>query len=93
MKSGNDEPSEETSDKILAIIQSDTRTTARHMANVLGLSSRAVEMQLAKLSRLEGSNGLAPRKVATGRREGIDGDSDWRDYPENCPDNYPENPG
>jgi len=47
----SEETSEETSDKILAIIRSDTKTTARHIAGVLGLSSRAVEMQLAKLKQ------------------------------------------
>jgi len=33
----SEETSEETSDKILAIIRSDTKTTARHIAGVLGL--------------------------------------------------------
>jgi ATP-dependent DNA helicase RecG len=58
----SEEPSEETSDKILAIIQSDTKTTARHMANVLGLSSRAVEMQLAKLKQDGRLKRVGPKK-------------------------------
>ena len=54
--------SEETSDKILAIIRFDMKTTARHMANVLGLSSRAVEMQLAKLKQDGRLKRVGPKK-------------------------------
>ncbi|MFA6411731.1 MAG: FaeA/PapI family transcriptional regulator [Syntrophales bacterium] len=55
-------PSEETSDKILAIIRSDMKATARHMAEMLGLSSRAVEMQLAKLKQDGKLKRVGPKK-------------------------------
>ena len=55
-------PSEKTSDKILAIIGLDMKTTARHMVNVLGLSSRAVEMQLAKLKHDGRLKRVGPKK-------------------------------
>jgi predicted HTH transcriptional regulator len=55
-------PSEETSDKILAIIRLDMKTSARHMANILGLSSRAVEMQLAKLKQDGRLKRIGPKK-------------------------------
>jgi len=55
-------PSEETSDKILAIIRSDTKTTARQIAGKLGLSSRAVEMQLAKRKQAGRLKRIGPKK-------------------------------
>ena len=58
----SEKTSEETSDKILAIIRFDMKTTARHMANVLGLSSRAVEMQLAKLKQDGRLKRVGPKK-------------------------------
>jgi ATP-dependent DNA helicase RecG len=69
----SEETSEETSDKILAIIRSDMKTTARHIAGVLGLSSRAIEMQLAKLKQ----NGRLKRVGAKkGGHWEVNGDGD-----------------
>jgi predicted HTH transcriptional regulator len=58
----SEETSEETSDKILAIIGSDMKATARHIAGMLGLSSRAVEMQLAKLKQDGRLKRVGPKK-------------------------------
>jgi len=43
--------SEETSAKIIAAIKADNVITARKIADILGISPRAVEMQIAKLKR------------------------------------------
>ena len=58
----SEKTSEETSDKILAIIRLDMRTMARHRPNVLGLSSGAVEMQLAKLKQDGRLKRVGPKK-------------------------------
>ena len=58
----SEKTSEETSDKILAIIRSDKKVTARQIAGLIGLSSRAVEMQLAQLKQDGRLKRVGPKK-------------------------------
>lgn len=58
----SEKTSEETSEKIMAIIKADGKTTARQIAVTLRLSSRAVEMQLAKLKQDGKLKRVGPKK-------------------------------
>jgi len=46
---GEGETREKTSEKIIALIKQDSEISAEKLSRELGISSRAVEMQLAKL--------------------------------------------
>lgn len=58
----SEKTSEETSEKILAIIRSDMKVTATQIAGLTGLSSRAVEMQLAKFKQDGRLKRVGPKK-------------------------------
>lgn len=49
LAAGSEKGSEESSEKILALLRSEPRLPARVLAERLGISSRAVEKQIARL--------------------------------------------
>lgn len=58
----SEKTSEETSGKILKAISGDKTITARQLAEMLGISSRAVEMQIAKLRQEGRLKRVGPKK-------------------------------
>jgi len=58
----SEKTSEETSEKIIAAIRVDNGITAQKMAEILGISSMAVEMQIAKLKQEGRLRRVGPRK-------------------------------
>ncbi|HOO90077.1 MAG TPA: winged helix-turn-helix transcriptional regulator, partial [Syntrophales bacterium] len=69
----SEEPSEKTSKKILAMIRKQPEITIREMADALGISTRAVEMQLAKLKESGRLQRIGPAK---GGHWNVPGESD-----------------
>ena len=58
----SEETSEETSTRILALLRQSPSLTARQLANQLGLSPRAVELQLSKLKAGDKLRRVGPNK-------------------------------
>ena len=69
----SEKPSEKTSKKILAMIRKQPEITIREMADALGISTRAVEMQLAKLKESGRLQRIGPAK---GGHWNVPGESD-----------------
>lgn len=58
----SEETSEETPARVLALLRQSPALTARQLAEQLGLSQRAVELQLAKLKAAQQLQRIGPNK-------------------------------
>jgi ATP-dependent DNA helicase RecG len=62
-----DPGSEKSSEKLLEMLKTNPGLTARELANVLGISQRAVEKQIYKLGKQTASGASARTRAATGK--------------------------